>query len=250
MSLVKIRGLGVTYPGRIVAVDDLSLTIEPGEAVALVGQSGSGKTTVARCALGLQAPSAGEVLIDGRTWSERTPAERRALRREVQYVPQDALSALDPQQTVVEHLVETFRVLGGRDRRDATARAIALLGSLGLGHRRAALPRELSGGEQRRVTLARVFALSPRLVVADEPTSGLESDRQDQVLADLFGHLPAGSGCLFVTHDMRHARRWCGRAVVMREGRVIDEVRLPDGEPTHPHARQLFDPWSHRREAP
>ncbi|MEO0603643.1 MAG: ATP-binding cassette domain-containing protein [Myxococcota bacterium] len=247
MSLVDIERLTVIY-GRgaraVTAVRDLTLRLDPGDRVALVGQSGSGKTTVARCLTGLVAPSTGTVRIDGRTWSERTAAERRALRREVQYVPQDAASALDPQQTVHEAVTETLRVIDGSPRTVAVDRAHELLGELGIRHRASALPRELSGGEQRRVTLARVLGLALRLVVADEPTSGLEPDRQDRVLEALFGRLPAGSGCVMVTHDMRHARRWCERAVVMREGRVIEEVRFPHGSPTHPYARQLFDPAS------
>ncbi|MEM6927242.1 MAG: dipeptide/oligopeptide/nickel ABC transporter ATP-binding protein [Myxococcota bacterium] len=247
MSLVDIERLNVIYGrGRraITAVHELTLRIEPGDRVALVGQSGSGKTTIARCLIGLVAPTAGTVRIDGRTWSERSVPERRALRRDVQYVPQDAASALDPQQTVHEAVTETLSVLDGCPRAVAADRALGLLEELGIGHRASALPRELSGGEQRRVTLARVLGLSPRLVVADEPTSGLEPDRQDRVLEALFGRLPAGSGCVMVTHDMRHARRWCERAVVMREGRVIEEVRFPHGSPSHPYARQLFDPAS------
>lgn len=247
MSFVVADRVGVTFPGRgqpRVALDDVSLTVEPGESVALVGQSGSGKTTLARCVLGLQRVTSGEIRVGGRTWASRSASERRALRHEIQYVPQDALSALDPQQTVLEHLTETLRVLAGLPRDGRRRRALELLEALGLAHRAAALPRELSGGEQRRVVLARVLALAPRLVVADEPTSGLDVDRQDQVLEYLFGHLPTGSGCLMVTHDMRHARRWCARAVVMKEGRVIDEIRFPDGHPSHDWSRRLFDPWS------
>ncbi len=101
----------------------------------------------------------------------------------------------------------------------------------------------MSGGEQRRVTLARVFALRPRLVVADEPTSGLDPDRQGAVLHDLITNLPDGSGCLLVTHDMPQARRWCHRALVMLEGEVVEAIPLPDGQPSHPYARMLFDPW-------
>ena len=118
-----------------------------------------------------------------------------------------------------------------------------MLERLGLGERLGALPREMSGGEQRRVTLARVFALQPRLVVADEPTSGLDPDRQESVLEDLIANLPPDAGCILVTHDMPQARAWCHRALVMLEGRVVEELALPNGEPQHPYARMLFDPW-------
>jgi ABC-type dipeptide/oligopeptide/nickel transport system ATPase component len=81
------------------------------------------------------------------------------------------------------------------------------------------------------------------LVVADEPTSGLDPDRQESVLEDLIRSLPADAACILVTHDMPQARKWCNRALVMLEGRVVEELRLPDGEPQHPYARMLFDPW-------
>jgi ABC-type glutathione transport system ATPase component len=160
-----------------------------------------------------------------------------------QYVPQDALSALDPQQSALEHVVESLSVLGGKRRDAAASEALRMLDRLGLAHRKDALPREMSGGELRRVTLARVFALQPRLIVADEPTSGLDPDRQASVLEDLIRNLPAGSACILVTHDMPQARKWCTRALVMLEGRVIEELPLPNGEPRHPYARMLFDPW-------
>lgn len=253
MSVVSIREVSKTFvqhgvfpwsPSRSVhAVVDVSLEVAPGEVVALVGQSGSGKTTLARCVLGLEAVTKGEILLEGKAWSTLTERQRRPLRRRYQYIPQDALSALDPQQTALEHVIESLVVLGEVPRNEAHDRAVDMLEGLGLGERLHALPREMSGGEQRRVTLARVFALEPALIVADEPTSGLDPDRQESVLEDLIRNLPAGAGCILVTHDMPQARAWCNRAMVMLEGRVIEELHLPAGEPTHPYAKMLFDPW-------
>jgi len=228
---------------EVQAVVDVNVEIMPGEVVALVGQSGSGKTTLARCMLGLEQITSGEIRIEGRRWDDLSEGDRKPLRPRYQYVPQDALSALDPQQTAVEHVIESLIVLGGMDAQSAVPHAASMLEKLGLGHRLDALPREMSGGEQRRVTLARVFALEPRLVVADEPTSGLDPDRQESVLKDLIENLPSSAGCVLVTHDMPQARKWCSRALVMLEGRVIEELSLPDGQPTHPYARMLFDPW-------
>ncbi|MCK6507334.1 ABC transporter ATP-binding protein [Myxococcota bacterium] len=252
--VVTVQGLVKTFrragrwpwsPHREVpAVQGVDLRVAPGEVVALVGQSGSGKTTVSRIVLGLEDPTAGAVLLEGQPWSELPEAARRPRRVHYQYVPQDAMGALDPQQTALEHIVETLVVLGGCPRGEAGPRAQAMLERLGLGARLHALPRELSGGEQRRVTLARVLALDPRLVVADEPTSGLDPDRRESVLEALIGNLPPGAGCILVTHDMSEARGWCHRVLAMLAGRVIEEVDLSVAEPVHPYARILFDPWS------
>lgn len=231
-------------PAREVhAVRDVSLEVAPGEVLALVGQSGSGKTTLARCILGLEGLTSGEILLEGRPWHDRSEASRRSDRVRYQYVPQDALSALDPQQTALETVLESLRVLRGRSRDQARTEALQMLERLGLSHRADALPREMSGGEQRRVTLARVFVLQPKLIVADEPTSGLDPDRQESVLHDLVTNLPSGAGCVLVTHDMPQVRRWCHRALVMLEGRVVEELVLPEARPKHPYARMLFDPW-------
>jgi ABC-type glutathione transport system ATPase component len=226
------------------AVAGVDLEVAAGEVVALVGQSGSGKTTVSRMILGLERPTRGAVWIDEHRWDLMTERERRPHRVNYQYVPQDAMGALDPQQTALEHVVETLGVLGGHPPAEALDRARAMLDKLGLGSREHALPREMSGGEQRRVTLARVLALEPRLVVADEPTSGLDPDRREQVLEDLVGNLPPGAGCILITHDMSEARQWCDRVLAMLAGRVIEEVDLDQTEPKHPYSKILFDPWS------
>ncbi|MFT4979783.1 MAG: ABC-type glutathione transport system ATPase component [Myxococcota bacterium] len=252
--IVDVRALHKTFrlngpwpwsEGRDVrAVRGVDFSVQPGEVVALVGQSGSGKTTVSRIILGLEQPSSGEVWLEGARWDTLSEGERRARRVRYQYVPQDAMSALDPQQTALEHVTETLRVLGGLDRRSAVDKGMDMLERLGIEHRRDALPREMSGGEQRRVTLARVLALEPALVVADEPTSGLDPDRRESVLEALVGNLPSGSACVLVTHDMSEARQWCDRVLAMLAGRVIEEVALSRAAPAHPYARILFDPWA------
>jgi ABC-type glutathione transport system ATPase component len=252
--VVRVVGLHKTFvmagawpwsPTReVAAVQGVDFEVGEGEVVALVGQSGSGKTTVSRIVLGLEEPTGGEIWLDGRRWDGRSESERRPERLRFQYVPQDAMGALDPQQTALEHVIETLTVLGQVPAPEARDRARAMLDRLGLGARGQALPRERSGGEQRRVTLARVLALEPRLVVADEPTSGLDPDRRGAVLEALIGNLPKGAGCILVTHDMSEARGWCHRVLCMLAGRVIEEVDLRQDEPQHPYARILFDPWS------
>jgi peptide/nickel transport system ATP-binding protein len=252
-NVVDVKGVDKTFmiPGRwpwsptreVAAVRSVNFSVKPGEIVALIGQSGSGKTTVSRMVLGLENPTKGEIWLDGQRWDDLSERARREKRVHYQYVPQDALSALDPQQTALEHVIESLTILGKREPSAAEAEAHRMLDKLGLSHRLHALPREMSGGEQRRVTLARVFALQPHLVVADEPTSGLDPDRQESVLEDLIHNLPPKAGCILVTHEMTQARKWCHRGLVMLEGRVIEEILFPDGQPQHPYAKMLFDPW-------
>ncbi len=254
VPVVRVQGLRKTFllggpwpwsPTReVTALKGVDLEVHAGQVLAVVGQSGSGKTTLSRIVLGLEEPSSGGVWLDGQRWDGLSESERQPHRVRFQYVPQDAMSALDPQQTAIEHVVETLRVLGGRSRGQARRDADALLGRLGLGARRDALPRQMSGGEQRRVTLARVLALDPHLVVADEPTSGLDPKRREEVLADLVGNLPKGAACLLVTHDMATTRAWCTHAVVMLDGWVIESFDPRSTEPVHPYSRLLFDPWS------
>ena len=227
------------------AVNGVTLTVHQGDVIALVGQSGSGKTTLSRIILGLEEPTSGEIWINQQRWDGLKETQRRELRPNYQYIPQDAMSALNPQQTALEHIVETYRVLGELSRADAADKAQALLTTLGLQERLDALPREMSGGEQRRVTLARVLALQPQLVVADEPTSGLDPERRESVLKTLIGNLPEESACVLVTHDMSEAKEWCNRIYVMLGGKVVEEIDMSsDPTPKHPYAKVLFDPWS------
>ena len=227
------------------AVNGVTLTVNQGDVIALVGQSGSGKTTLSRIILGLEEPTTGEIWLNQQRWDGLKESQRRLLRPSYQYIPQDAMSALNPQQTALEHIIETYQVLGAMDKAAATDKARALLTTLGLQDRLEALPREMSGGEQRRVTLARVLALAPQLVVADEPTSGLDPERRESVLKALIGNLPEASACVLVTHDMAEAKEWCNRIYVMLDGKVVEEIDMSsDPSPKHPYSRVLFDPWS------
>ena len=145
--LVEIKGLEKTFqrPGTfpwspkqaVRAVRGVDITVGEGEVIALVGQSGSGKTTVARMVLGLEEPTAGEIHLEGRRWDGLSESERGPHRIRYQYVPQDAMSALDPQQNAIEHVVETLRVLGGRDKASAFEQAREMLDRLGLAGPRA-----------------------------------------------------------------------------------------------------------------
>jgi peptide/nickel transport system ATP-binding protein len=252
--VVRVQGVSKTFvrsgtfpwspKTEVEAVKDVSFSVERGTVIALVGQSGSGKTTLSRVILGLEEPTAGEVWINAQRWDGLPEAQRRPYRPRYQYIPQDAMGALDPQQTALEHIIETMSVLGDVDASDAETRATELLTSLGLGQRLGALPREMSGGEQRRVTLARVLALDPLLIVADEPTSGLDPERRVSVMEALIGNLPEAAACILITHDMSEATKWCDRIYLMLEGQVVEVLEKGNLEPQHPYSQVLFDPWS------
>ena len=144
-------------------VKGVTISVGPGEIIALIGQSGSGKDNIVPYYPRIGRTDIRRDMAQSKRWDGLSEVERRKLRHKYQYIPQDAMAALNPQQTALEHIVETYRVLGGESKKDAIEKSTKLLTDLGLGERLHALPREMSGGEQRRVTLARVLSLDPVL---------------------------------------------------------------------------------------
>jgi len=228
----------------------LSLAVARGERVGLVGPSGCGKTTVVRCALGLHRIDAGRVEVLGR---ERTAGRWSVeLRQRVQLLVQDPLAMLHPWVPIDVLVDDSVRIhrpeLTGADREALVAE---LLTRVGLGGRRGALPRELSGGEQRRAGLARVLAARPQLLVADEPTAGLDAHLRLELLR-LVSEL-AGPDCaiVWVSHDVAALCTVSDRVVCMHEGQVVASVAaaaLRDGtaEVLHPaaHAHLTASGWA------
>ncbi|MEU2351580.1 ABC transporter ATP-binding protein [Streptomyces misionensis] len=232
--VVELRGISVVF-GRgkraVRALDDVSLTVRPGETLGLVGESGSGKSTAARVALGLIPPTSGTVSLFGADLARTRSRARRALRAGIGVVLQDPVASLDARMTVGECVAEPLRVhrreLSAQDRR---GRVEAVLDRVRLPRdiiRRA--PGELSGGQRQRVSLARALVLEPRLLVADEPTSALDVSVQESVLeviTELQDEL--GFACLFVSHDLAVVQHFARRVAVMRAGRI--EEQGPTGE--------------------
>jgi peptide/nickel transport system ATP-binding protein len=218
-------------------VGDVSFQLYRGETVGLVGESGAGKTTVARILLGLLPPDSGEVLLDGAPWSSLPESARRPLRQGIAAVFQDSLSSFDPRYTVARVVAEALR----GDQRD---RVIDLLGQVGLSQdmltRR---PRDLSGGQRQRVAIARALASGPRVLVCDEPVSSLDVSIQAKVLGLLAGlQRDLGLSMVLISHDVGVIRRMCDRVVVMAAGEVVEAGRTDEvfARPVHPYTRTLL----------
>ncbi|WP_151082493.1 ABC transporter ATP-binding protein [Nocardioides cynanchi] len=248
LSAHGLRVEFTTRNGRVArALDGADLVVRAGEVVALVGESGSGKTTLARTLVGLAKPAAGEVRWEGRAL-DRSPRGLKALRRQVQLVLQDPLGALNPRHTVYESVAEGLRIhkLVSGSGRTETELVAAALASAGLRPPETLFlryPHELSGGQRQRVLIAGALAVSPRLLIADEPVSSLDASIRGEILALLLKlREELGLGVLVVTHDLGLAWNIADRIAVMYLGRIVEagptEAVLT--APQHPYTQALL----------
>jgi oligopeptide/dipeptide ABC transporter ATP-binding protein len=251
-ALLQVEGLAKHYPvkhgvldraqGVVRAVDGVSFAIARGETLALVGESGCGKSTTARLVLRLIEPSAGTIRFDGIEVSGA--AELRALRRRVQVVFQDPYASLNPRLRVGEAIAEPMEVHGIGDARSRTDRVKELLGLVGLAPFHAQrYPHEFSGGQRQRIGIARALAVQPELVVCDEPVSALDVSIQAQVV-NLLKDLQArfGLSYLFIAHDLAVVRHMADRVAVMYLGQIVETApkRTLFANPRHPYSRALL----------
>ena len=227
--ILEIRNAGKVYgvdETLVTALMGATLSIAPGELVAVRGASGSGKSTLLHLAGGLDAPTSGDVLVEGQPLAGMSRKElARLRRRSVGYVFQDL--NLVPSLTAAENIALP-RELDGIHTSEARLEALAALEEIGLREVADRFPEEMSGGQQQRVAIARALIGPRRLVLADEPTGALDSETGEGVLRMLRSRCDAGAACLLVTHEPRHSA-WADRVVFISDGAIVDETSA--GEP-------------------
>jgi putative ABC transport system ATP-binding protein len=225
-AILELIGVSRVYQRgsvEVVALDDVTLSVEPGELVAVMGPSGSGKSTLLNLAGGLDRPTAGEVYVDGIELSGLSPAALAVIRRSsVGYVFQDL--NLVGNLTVAENVALPLE-LGGCSARRSRALAVETLDVVGLAASAGRFPDELSGGEQQRVAIARALVGTRRLILADEPTGALDSATGEEILAVLRQRCDAGAATVLVTHEARYAG-WADRVVYLRDGALVDRASV------------------------
>jgi len=253
--LLTVRGLRVEYPGEggvLLAVRDIDLDVAVGERVGLVGESGSGKSTAAFAVAGLLRPpgqiTAGSIRFEdsdlvclGEDDLNRVRGSRLGM------VYQDPFTFLNPVMRVGDQIAEVLTAHGGMGRREARTSVEQVLEQIGLvpGHLMARkYPHQLSGGQRQRVMIAMATAVGPRLLIADEPTTALDSTVQSQILRLLLKAVAElGSSLLLISHDLAIVRATCQRVYVMYAGRIVEsgDCELVFGSPRHPYTRALVD---------
>jgi len=264
--LLEVRNLIKHFPIKggllqlpvawVKAVDGVSFEVARGETLGLVGESGSGKSTVARTILRLIPPTSGEVILDGKSVFKASPGEMKRLRRDVQIIFQDPYGSLNPRMSVGEIIAEGLVVHGVGSPQEREAAVNRLLEIVGLrGQHRGRFPHEFSGGQRQRIGIARALALTPKMVIADEPVSALDVSIQSQIL-NLLSDLQRDFNLtyLFVAHNMAVVEQVSDRIAVMYLGKIVEVGPAEElcRDPKHPYTKALIsavpvpDPDMHR----
>lgn len=239
-----IRNAWKRQTGWLKALDDVSLTVQHGEILGVVGESGCGKSTLGKTVMGIHPATDGRIVFNGNDITDFKPWQSRELRRDLQYTYQDPGASLDPRWKIGKSLDEPLVIHTDLDRAARRARVREMLEAVGLPEGHLDLyPHEISGGQQRRVGLARILTLQPSLVVLDEPTSGLDVSVQATIL-NLFLDLQKKFDLtyVFISHDLSVVRMICDRVAVMYLGKVVELG--PTNEvfesPRHPYTQSLL----------
>ncbi|MHB2026884.1 MAG: ABC transporter ATP-binding protein [Elusimicrobiota bacterium] len=254
LPLLEVRSLGKHFSvskgffskkAALRAVDGVSFSVMPQESFAIVGESGCGKTTLARLLLALEKPTHGNVLFSGEDVFALSRARLRQLRRDMQIIFQDPYSSLNPRMTVEDILSEPFVIHGvEKNRSERLKRIFSLIESCGLPRAKlSSYPHEFSGGQRQRIGIARALALHPKLVVADEPVSALDVSVQAQIL-NLLKDIQKEMRLtyIFISHDFSTVRHLCQRIAVMYLGKIVEmaptDILLEN--PQHPYTEALL----------
>lgn len=224
-NLVKEYSVGIFNKSGVRAVDNVKFSVQQGETLGLVGESGCGKSTVARLLLMLIKPTSGSVRFDGRELMGMSQAELLKFRREMQIIFQQPQQSLHPRMKIAESLAEPLKLYGlVKNKREEKDKVRHLLDEVGLAEEHLErFPHELSGGQAQRVAIARVLALKPKFIVADEPTSMLDVSVQAQILSLIKKlQLEHTIGMLFISHDLEVVQAVSDRVAVMHQGRLVE----------------------------
>jgi peptide/nickel transport system ATP-binding protein len=248
-DFLKVDNVVVEYPGKGLfakpfrALHGVSIELAKGETLGLVGESGSGKTTLGRAILGLAPVTEGTISFQGKQIAHASRKERQGLSRDIQVVFQDPYTSLNPSMEIGQILAEPLEIQGMRGD-EAKRRIKELLDQVNLPKDALSrLPREFSGGQRQRVAIARALALSPKLIVCDEPVSALDLTTQARIL-DLFLQIQIDTGVsyLFVSHDLDVVRHISHRVAVMYKGEIVEqgEAIKVSTNPDHPYTQRLL----------
>ena len=248
-ALLRVTGLKKYFPSRdgsgtVRAVDGVSLTVQPGETLGVVGESGCGKSTLGRTILRLIEPTEGEIVFDGVDLRGLGAKELRARRRDMQIIFQDPFASLDPRLTVGGIIAEPLVIHGVGTRASRREMVAELLATTGLEADAAnRYPHEFSGGQRQRIGIARACALRPKLVIADEPVSALDVSIQSQIL-NLLTELRQrfGLAYVFISHDLAVVEHMSDAVAVMYLGRIVETAAAGDlfARPSHPYTQALI----------